>query len=85
MNSDLEVRRTAEGKIFARRKDGQPLTFEDKAAARKLSKSAMSFVPAKAKRSTPSRSGISRPVLCRHCYVAMLDIEPGLNRCPSAT
>ena len=32
----IEVKRTPEGKVLARRKDGQPLTREDREEAKKL-------------------------------------------------
>jgi hypothetical protein len=36
MNQALEMRKTADGKVFARRKDGLPLTAEDREEVRKL-------------------------------------------------
>lgn len=36
MSQVLEIKRTPDGKVLARRKDGQPLTPEDREAAKKL-------------------------------------------------
>ena len=36
MNQVLEVRKTPDGKVFAKRKDGLPLTSEDREEAKKL-------------------------------------------------
>lgn len=36
MNQALEVRKTPDGKVFARRKDGLPLSPEDREEARKM-------------------------------------------------
>jgi len=36
MNQMLEVRKTVDGKVFARRRDGVPLTAEDREEVRRL-------------------------------------------------
>ena len=38
MSQVLEVRKTPDGKVFARRKDGLPLTLEDREEAKRLAK-----------------------------------------------
>ncbi|MBI4527178.1 MAG: hypothetical protein HY695_25570 [Deltaproteobacteria bacterium] len=54
MNQLLEVKRTADGKVLARRKDGQPLTPEDREQAKLLAQAEEepieAFVVAEARR-----------------------------------